>query len=221
MNYELKNQESNNKKLLDKIIDDFNDHQLTIIDENEFVFARPKTKVYYMHILVRLNRLIIFGDLGDWVFKNADIRSLLLQANSKDYFFGSCTTSKKEYSPEDTVTSLKEKLTELCKENELNKKDTKLFLKDIFDFIESSDFSTETLAMDVFEELNTKLNKYSNTFKRIYDDFNYLSFDYEDLVDSIPFQFNYIFFGIQAFQKRYWEKQEQVIEKSVLINKNQ
>ncbi len=78
----------------------FKDHELTVLEDydiktlkGEYVWAKPNTGIYSVHIIFRNSTIIMYGDIGTWVLRQPgiDLPWLRGSVDSPNYLFEKLT----------------------------------------------------------------------------------------------------------------------------------
>lgn len=176
--------------------DHFKDHVLQQKGENEWSFHQPDSSFYkmYFKVVETMNRIIILGDLGDWIFARNKPLDLFLRADNKDYFWEKISSSKNEYHPEKTRKAVEDFLREqsesdgeFADEDEEEKGIREEELGEKLKALKRLDLNEPQYAVSELESLGL-----TDT-------------TYEHLVYTYPDRFEAVWKGIEAFRKKYWE----------------
>lgn len=94
----------------DEDMERFKDHVITVIEEysqepirGEFIWGKPGTCIYQGHIIFRPSTIILYGDLGTWVFRQSGIDMAWLRGaiRSPDYMLSKLTDERRKVYDED------------------------------------------------------------------------------------------------------------------------
>ena len=98
-------------KHLKMALEDFKGHTIKTVEKydyekktGEFIWSKGGTWVHHCHIIFRPGTIIIYGDIGEWVFRQNDIDLNWMRGaiKSPDYFLSKITTRRKKYDAERT-----------------------------------------------------------------------------------------------------------------------
>ncbi len=199
------NEEKKKKTEWDKM-SNFQMHVLTPKGENEWVFHIPNNSYLKMYFAVfpTMERIIILGDLGDWVFARNNAKNFLLTADNKDYFWEKVSSRDNEYSEEKTRKGILDWIKE-------NIEDLKEEMED-WEYKDAMEKYKNPAQLDL-ESPEAAYNEIHNTY----------NFDaaHEFLVYTYPARFDYVYRGIEAFRKAYWKLEEEKKKKNTEEKKNE
>jgi len=88
-------------------------HEITEKGPGEYRWGQPGTNIYTVYIILRPGAVIIYGDVGEFIFRHSDdnsLRWLKGAVKSRDYLLGKLRTHNKTYDPDRTKEMINETL---------------------------------------------------------------------------------------------------------------
>lgn len=105
-------------------VDVFKDHKLTIIEmyhpetkRGEYRWGKPNSRNYEIYLIFRPNTIIMYGDIGTYVFKQDGINLAWLRGsiNSPSYLLSKLTNEhNQKYDSKQTKQHVAERIEEYC-----------------------------------------------------------------------------------------------------------
>lgn len=145
-------------KRQDQYLDAYKDHKITTLEEyniktkrGEFLWAKEGTCIESMSIIFRPSTIIIYGDMGSWVFNQYDIDLAWLRGaiGNPNYLFEKLTPERRTaYDSDATKNYATECLKERFDEGAMNIEE----YQRIWDKIKVHDWDDARASIDFFDD---------------------------------------------------------------------